>query len=294
MTETLFDQVVFSGGGTRCMWQGGFMHVLEQHVPVHPARIAGVSGGACSACGFMTHRGIRVRDSFIAHFAEHDRNIPLHEPFDGEPGRSPHQLIYRDIIEKCFGDEEARRTIAEGAELHVLLARPPDHDWKRLTGAAMTLVYAADTAIRSTPHLEWAQRMGLTEEFVDANQAARDGHLTDSDLRGGDDPAGLRSAGLGRQAGDRRRHGRPGADAREGRGTHPHPADEDIPQPAGRAGTDLRATVGGGARRQDRLHGPGQAQAHLGSAERRMPAVSWRTSTISKRTENRRRTAWDV
>lgn len=179
MTETFFDQLVFSGGGTRCMWQGGFMHVLQDHLPIHPARITGVSGGACSACGFMTHRGTRVRDSFIDHFAEHDRNIPLHEPFDGEPGRSPHQLIYRDIIEKCFGDEEARRTIAEGAELHVLLARPPDHDWKRLTGAAMTLVYVADTAIRSTPHLEWAQKMGLTEELVDANQAARDGQLLD-------------------------------------------------------------------------------------------------------------------
>lgn len=161
------------------MWQGGFMHVLGDHLPIDPARITGVSGGVCSACGFVTHRGTRVRDSFIEHFAEHDRNLPLHEPFDGEPGRSPHQLIYRDIIEKCFGDEEARRQIAEGPQLQALIARPPDHDWKRLTGTAMTLVYVADCAVRSTPHLEWAQNMGLTEELVDANQAARDHHLTD-------------------------------------------------------------------------------------------------------------------
>ncbi len=179
MAKTYFDQIVFSGGGTRCMWQGGFMHVLEQAIPVQPARITGVSGGACTGCGFITHRGTRVRDIFIEKFAEHDRNLPLHEPFDGEPGNSPHQLIYRDVIRTCFDDEEAKRAIMEGPEFCILIARPPDGNWPTLSGAAMTIVYEADTIIRSNPHLKWAEAAGMRGELIDARQATRDGRLID-------------------------------------------------------------------------------------------------------------------
>ncbi|QFU09801.1 Patatin-like phospholipase [Rhodobacteraceae bacterium THAF1] len=179
MPDTLFDQVVFSGGGTRCMWQGGFMDVLRAEVPISPQRITGVSGGACTGCGFLTNRGPRVRDTFIEAFAAHDRNVPLHEPFDDETGNSPHQQIYRGIVEDCFGDTEAHGLIAEGPDFHILLARPPDYDWPKLSGAAMTLVYVADTNVRSTPHLKWAQKAGLTAELIDANAAARAGDLTD-------------------------------------------------------------------------------------------------------------------
>lgn len=177
--DTLFDQLVFSGGGTRCMWQGGFIHVLNDSVPMAPKRITGVSGGACSGCGFVTHRGRQVLDIFVKAFSRIDRNLPVDELFDGEPGKSPHQQAYRDVIEDSFGDAEARRIVAEGPSLQVLIARPPDTSWARMTGAAMTLVYVADSKIRSTPHLTWAQKAGLTEELVDANQAARDGRLTD-------------------------------------------------------------------------------------------------------------------
>ncbi len=179
MAETYFDQIVFSGGGTRCMWQGGFMHVLDQEIPVHPKRITGVSGGACTGCGFVTHRGTRVRDIFIEKFARQDRNLPLHEPFDGEPGNSPHQLIYRDVIETCFGDVEAQKAIAEGPQMQILIARPPHHGLAALTGAASTILYVADCAIRSSPHLEWAEKAGLEAEFVNANEAAESGRLVD-------------------------------------------------------------------------------------------------------------------
>jgi hypothetical protein len=179
MTETAFDQVVFSGGGTRCMWQGGFMHVLRRERPIHPARICGVSGGALASCGFVLHRGERVRDTMMTLFSQHDRNVPVHEPFDGEPGRTPHQGIYREVVERCIGDEEAARAIAEGPVLQVLIGRPPADGWPGASGAAVTLAYESDLAIRSTPHLEWAESAGMTADRVDVNQAARDGLLTD-------------------------------------------------------------------------------------------------------------------
>lgn len=161
------------------MWQGGFMEVLRNEIPINPARITGVSGGACSACGFVTHRGTAVRDTFIEKFKKHDRNIPLHEPFDGRAGYSPHQRIYREVIEAAFGDAVAARELAEGPQLEILIARPPNLAWAKLTGAAMTLLYEADSALRSNPHLAWPQAAGLEGELVDARAAARDGRILD-------------------------------------------------------------------------------------------------------------------
>jgi hypothetical protein len=177
--QTDFDQVVFSGGGTRCVWQGGFMHVLSRERPIHPARICGVSGGALASCGFVTHRGERVRDTMMTLFAQHDRNLPLHEPFDDAPGRTPHQRIYRTVVERCMGDAEAARAVAAGPDLQILVGRPPVDGWPGASGAAVTLAYEADRMVRSTPHLEWAEAAGMTADRVDANAAARHGLLTD-------------------------------------------------------------------------------------------------------------------
>lgn len=179
MADTVFDQLIFSGGGTRCMWQGGFMEVLRHEIPINPARVTGVSGGACSACGFITHRGTFVRDVFIEKFEKYDRNVPLHEPFDDGDGYSPHQRIYREVITACFGDPEAIEAIAKGPQFEVLIARPPDRTWPKLSGATMTLLYEADSTVRSNPHLTWPQAAGLKGEMVDARAAARDGHVLD-------------------------------------------------------------------------------------------------------------------
>ncbi|WP_368667818.1 patatin-like phospholipase family protein [Palleronia pontilimi] len=178
-SKTFFDQIVFSGGGTRCLWQGGFIDVLRNEIPIEPARISGLSGGALTCCGFMTRRGQAIRDHMCEVFAAHDRNIPLHEPFDDEDGNSPHQRMYRKIVESSIGDPQALRQIAEGPQMQILIARPPSGRWAKLSGAAMTLVYEADTVIRSNPHLKWAENFGLTGELVDANKAARDGKIVD-------------------------------------------------------------------------------------------------------------------
>ncbi|WOI56368.1 patatin-like phospholipase family protein [Palleronia sp. LCG004] len=177
--QTFFDQVVFSGGGTRCFWQAGFIHVLRQEIPVHPERLTGVSGGACSACGFVTHRGERVRDAMIEAFSRQDWNISLDDPASGDHGHTPHQRVYREVIESCFGDREAASLIDEGPQVQILIARPPSHSWAKLSGAAMTLVYEADTMLRSNPHLTWPEAAGMVGELIDANQAARDGRITD-------------------------------------------------------------------------------------------------------------------
>jgi predicted acylesterase/phospholipase RssA len=176
--ETIYDQLVFSGGGTRCFWFGGFTHVLRRARPLHPARITGVSGGALSSVSFITHRGPRLLDTMCAAFSQQDHNFGWHDAIDGEHGYTPHQRVYREVVASVV-DAEAQAIVADGPALQILIAHPPDHDWEKLSGTAMTAAYEADLHIRSTPHLAWSQKAGLTTTRVDGRQAARDGTLVD-------------------------------------------------------------------------------------------------------------------
>jgi predicted patatin/cPLA2 family phospholipase len=54
LPETLrFEQLVLSGGGTRCFWHGGFAGVVVLAIRLASKPIAAVSGGALSACAFV-------------------------------------------------------------------------------------------------------------------------------------------------------------------------------------------------------------------------------------------------
>ena len=55
--------MVFSGGGTRCFWHGGFVTRIREEVPLDPVRVTGVSGGALAAAAWLggaTPRHVRV------------------------------------------------------------------------------------------------------------------------------------------------------------------------------------------------------------------------------------------
>ena len=178
-SETFFEQIVFSGGGIRCLWQGGFMEVLRQEIPIVPQRISGVSGGALTACGFITRRGTQIRDIMAEVMAKQDSNVTTDDPVNDIPGRSPHQRLYREMVTRGIGDDEARDLIGTGPQTEILIARPPSEGWPRLSGTAMTLLYTADTKVRSSPHLEWPEAVGMKGELIDANAAARDDRIVD-------------------------------------------------------------------------------------------------------------------
>ncbi|MBM9593315.1 patatin-like phospholipase family protein [Roseitranquillus sediminis] len=177
-SRTRFDQLVFSGGGTRCFWQGGFLHVLRRELPLEPARISGVSGGALSASCFVPHLGLRLLDEMTRAFADQDSNVDLHQVVHPETPQTPHQRIYREVVSKVI-DAEAERKIAEGPAFQVLIAHPPDDDMSALTGTASMAAYEAELHLVSSPHFNWAERCGLTTSFVDARAAAAEGKLVD-------------------------------------------------------------------------------------------------------------------
>ena len=175
MTTGPYPQIVFSGGGLRCFWQGGFMNVVRDPLGLDPARITGVSGGGLGSAAFIAHRGHKLLRTMQAAFAENPGNVEWHEPRE-VTGLTPHQEIYREVAEEVL-DAEAIEAIANGPAYQVLIGHPPGDG--RLSGTAATLAYEAELHLINAPHFNWAEKVGVTSTLVDARAAARDGRLID-------------------------------------------------------------------------------------------------------------------
>ncbi|MFC3613086.1 patatin-like phospholipase family protein [Lutimaribacter marinistellae] len=170
------EQIVFSGGGLRCFWQGGFMTRLAKERRFAPARVTGVSGGALAAVAWISGNERRLLDTMCAAFEERDHNLDLFAADDA--GITPHQHLYCKVVAQVVDDAAARK-VAEGPALQILIAHPPDSPAPRLTGTALAASYEAELHIVGSPHFNWAEKLGLTAHLVDANKAARDGRLVD-------------------------------------------------------------------------------------------------------------------
>ncbi|SFA90522.1 Patatin-like phospholipase [Poseidonocella pacifica] len=170
------EQIVFSGGGLRCFWQGGFMSVYCEACSPTPRRVTGVSGGALAGAAFLGGVERRLLDVMCDAFAGQDSNF---DPFqkDGR-GLTPHQTVYCEVVEQVLDASVASR-IESGPSFQILIAHPPERPAPTLTGMAMTAAYEAELHIKNAPHFGWAQKIGLTSQLVDARQAAREGKLCD-------------------------------------------------------------------------------------------------------------------
>lgn len=172
-----FDQLVFSGGGTRCFWQGGFLEATREPLDLQPQRVTGVSGGALSAACFVADCGKHLLENMQSAFENIEQNIDL---WDKGPGDklTPHQRLYRQVVESTL-DSSAQKAIAAGPQLQVLLAHPPSSRFPKASAIPLFLAYALDISLRSTPDLVMPQWFGLTPERVDARNAAKEGNLVD-------------------------------------------------------------------------------------------------------------------
>ena len=170
------DQIVFSGGGLRCFWQGGFLTTLCQQRPLSPQRVTGVSGGALAAAAWLSGNEHRLLDRMCAAFETQHSNLDLFAA--DKNGITPHQELYCRVVDDVI-DAAAEQRIADGPQLQILIAHPPDTPLHTLTGTAMAVAYEAELHLVNSPHFSWAQKLGLTSHLVDANAAAREGRLAE-------------------------------------------------------------------------------------------------------------------
>jgi hypothetical protein len=170
------DQIVFSGGGLRCFWQGGFLLRLGEDRRYSPARVSGVSGGALAGAAWISGRAERLLEEMCAAFETRDSNLDLFNA--DEKGITPHQRLYCAVVERVLDDKAAQR-VAEGPDFQIRIAHPPETGWPTLTGTALAAAYEAELHLKGAPHFGWAEKMGLSAEMVDARAAAREGRLVE-------------------------------------------------------------------------------------------------------------------
>ena len=168
-----FAQLVFSGGGIRCFWHGGFLAKAGNALQLAPQRISSVSGGALSAACWIGERDRKLRAVMGEAFANTDSNTDT-----DASNFTPHQEVYRAVVEETL-DREAIDAVQHGPAFEVLLAVPPQWLPPRLFVLLAGGLYQAEKNVRSTPHLTWPRAAGLKALRVDARQAARDGKLID-------------------------------------------------------------------------------------------------------------------
>lgn len=154
------------------------MQVVAPAIELAPARVSAVSGGALSGAAFIGDREDRLREVMGSALAAREANVSADWNEVGENGLTPHQEMYREIVAKTL-DEDAIERIVRGPSFQVLLAHPPTETGAALTTVPLMLAYEADLAVRSTPHVVAAGRLGANRTLVDARGAARDGKLVD-------------------------------------------------------------------------------------------------------------------
>lgn len=117
-----FSQLVMSGGGLRCLWQGGFLDIARDPLSLSPQRVIGVSGGALSAAGFLAHCRGDVLDRFLDLARSTDHNLGFDQV--NQDGRTLHQSANRRVVGDCL-TRDRQETIAGAPHFQILIACPP-------------------------------------------------------------------------------------------------------------------------------------------------------------------------
>ncbi|WP_298434621.1 patatin-like phospholipase family protein [uncultured Jannaschia sp.] len=174
---TDYAQLVFSGGGLRCFWHGGWMAAAFEAVSFAPERITGVSGGALSAAAWLAGNEHRLFDRFARALRQTDTNATLGD-LDAADGRSPHQRVYEAIVADVI-DRDAQARIADGPAFQISVATTGDSHAALLRALSAGLLYQAEQAVAPTPRPRLSGAAGVEQRLIDARRAARDGTLVD-------------------------------------------------------------------------------------------------------------------
>ncbi len=179
MTQTApYEQLVFSGGGLRCFWHGGWIEAVQQQMAFKPSRITGSSGGALSAAALIAGREHFLADRFIEAVKTCTANFSVQD-LDDEDGRSAHQRVYEGVVEDVI-DSAAMGRIAEGPVFQISVSTTGESQAGATTRAVLGgSVYQLEQVVAPTPKPRLAAYAGLEQRIFDARQAARDGTLPD-------------------------------------------------------------------------------------------------------------------
>lgn len=169
--------VVFAGGGNRCLWQAGFWTEAAPRLGLVPRRIAATSAGAAIASVVFAGR---IREG-LAHFraatAANRRNFYPTNLLRGRPV-FPHAAMYRQALLAII-DAPALARLHAGPAIIVPVTRAPRWLGPRSAFAVAGIVDSIERAVAPSPHPRFAGRIGFRAEYASVSDCATPEALAD-------------------------------------------------------------------------------------------------------------------
>lgn len=176
-----FSNVIFAGGGSRCMWQLGFWDGANRAglgLADTVDYAASTSAGCAMAIAAMLNRPREALVLFKEMTAENPRNIHWQNlrPGSGKP-LLPHIRMYREALEAFLVPEDLERL--SGKRLEFLMARFPRFLPATLGTLAAFSIYGLEKHLTGALHPTWTRKMGFVPLVRGNHDAETVGDLVD-------------------------------------------------------------------------------------------------------------------
>jgi predicted acylesterase/phospholipase RssA len=170
-----FRNVIFAGGGSRCLWQLGFWEGANETGLALQDTVdyaASTSAGCAMATAALVGRPFEALELFKELTAGNPRNIHWQNlrPRSGKP-LLPHMGMYRTALERFLAPADLERLA--GKRLEFLMARFPDFLPSSLGTMAAFTIYGLEKHLTGVLHPRWTQKLGF-EPVTKSNQDADD------------------------------------------------------------------------------------------------------------------------
>jgi len=165
----MFDQVVFAGGGGRCIWQIGFWESVADEIDLRPKVVSAVSAGGLVAGLLLIDRGQEAVRYVQSVFSDNRKNIYWRNLFR-EEAVFPQYEICRDGIRQLF--DKGLVDLQAVAELRLAVCHPPAWMFGPLALTFGAVIYYADKKFPRSLHSSSATRLGFRQSFYRAQDCA--------------------------------------------------------------------------------------------------------------------------
>lgn len=172
-----FDNIVFAGGGNRCLWQAGFWSVAARAFDLKPSSVASVSAGSAIACALFAGTFDRGFSDYKQAIAVNERNLYLRNMLGKQPV-FPHGKLYRDAILCCI-DEDALTRLHRGPDISVLVSRPPRWASTRMAMLLGAVAVGLDAYNNRATDNAMARRIGFQPLYLSVRECTTPDELAD-------------------------------------------------------------------------------------------------------------------
>lgn len=175
--ESLFESVVFAGGGSRCFWQLGFWQTAASALNLRPQVLASASAGAAFACFAVASDAEDVLHNFKIATGLNEKNFYISNIFSRK-SMFPHYRMYREAILYAL-DDTAMKKLKSGPDIRVLVTRPPFWMGARLAALIGVSAYNIEKHLFYPLHPVFSTKLGFKGEVRSVSECGTREELTD-------------------------------------------------------------------------------------------------------------------